>query len=815
MSKPNQDLLFTEALSQHIRGDLEAAVLAYKSILVNHKDHADTLHHLGIAHIQMGKVEEAIRWIERSLKSNGRQPNALVNLAYCLGLCGQNQKSVEICHKAIELDPRNHGAWTNLANAQRSLGKLLEAEFSYRRALDIQPQNTQYRYNLANVTFDLKEYEKAYTLFLKCLEIDPNIPEVHNNISACLLELDDLEGALKYVTRALELEPRLHTAWNNKGKILAALGKYSEAAASYQCAIELKPKVAEFWNNLGAALHEANQIEDAVSKFDNALTIRPDFPECWLNRGAALHDLKCRREALASYDRAISLKVNFAEAWANKANTLRELGLHELALQSYDRAIELEPDNPLFRLFYVTATLPIIPRTEKESRAAIETFKIRSSELRAWLSKSDRRRESFRQVIGQSQPFYLAYRPGNHLEALSRYGEMLCDSAGQVDNQNIISSAKSEKIHLLVVSAHIYRHSVWDILTKGIFQHLDRSKFKLSAFYLGNKVLDQETIWASEHADEWLDKNQIQRRNDWLFSVRKSAPDIIFYPEIGMDPDTLFLASHRLAPIQMASWGHPITTGLKTVDYFLSGKLIEGAHSANHYLENLVLLPGTGCCTEAIEIQSEYSLALERVLSDLPRPIFLICQNPCKIDPTDDSLFAEIALRVKECSFLFVEFDKNAALLETLIDRVGKSFRKLSLDPNKYLHRSAHLARPQFYALLDECDIYLDSPNFSGYTTAWQAVHRGLPIVTLEGEFMRQRLAAGLLRQIGHVDTIAKDRDEYVDIAAGLAIKSRDPQEYQSLRKTIRLHSRTADHRVEVVRALEKFMTEATNRYRS
>jgi hypothetical protein len=70
-------------------------------------------------------------------------------------------------------------------------------------------------------------------------------------------------------------------------------------------------------------------------------------------------------------------------------------------------------------------------------------------------------------------------------------------------------------------------------------------------------------------------------------------------------------------------------------------------------------------------------------------------------------------------------------------------------------------------------DVYLDCPSFSGYTTAWQAAHRGLPIVTLEGQFLRQRLAAGLLKQIGVTDGIATSADDYVAIAVRKATECR------------------------------------------
>ena len=70
---------------------------------------------------------------------------------------------------------------------------------------------------------------------------------------------------------------------------------------------------------------------------------------------------------------------------------------------------------------------------------------------------------------------------------------------------------------------------------------------------------------------------------------------------------------------------------------------------------------------------------------------------------------------------------------------------------------------------------------------------------------MRQRLAAGLLRQIEQTDTIATDRRSYVDIAVKLAREALgDPSRYAARRKLLELAAKNANDQVEVVRAFEK-----------
>ncbi len=50
--------------------------------------------------------------------------------------------------------------------------------------------------------------------------------------------------------------------------------------------------------------------------------------------------------------------------------------------------------------------------------------------------------------------------------------------------------------------------------------------------------------------------------------ISDDALDVLIYPEVGMEPLIEQLAAMRLAPLQCALWGHPVTTGLPTIDVF-------------------------------------------------------------------------------------------------------------------------------------------------------------------------------------------------------------------------------------------------------
>jgi hypothetical protein len=124
-----------------------------------------------------------------------------------------------------------------------------------------------------------------------------------------------------------------------------------------------------------------------------------------------------------------------------------------------------------------------------------------------------------------------------------------------------------------------------------------------------------------------------------------------------MDPATCALAALRLAPLQIAGWGHPVTTGLPTMDLFVSGELLEGQGAERHYREKLIRLPGTGVYTELAAIEP---LPWQGPESSPDVVRFTLCHQPIKFDPLDDVILTRIAKAVGRCEFWIASPDRLA-----------------------------------------------------------------------------------------------------------------------------------------------------------
>jgi predicted O-linked N-acetylglucosamine transferase (SPINDLY family) len=350
------------------------------------------------------------------------------------------------------------------------------------------------------------------------------------------------------------------------------------------------------------------------------------------------------------------------------------------------------------------------------------------------------------------------------------------------------------------VSQFFRDHSVWNALMKGWFQQLDGGRFALQAFCL-DPYQDAETRYARSRASRFEQGHAGLRQ--WAAAILEAQPDVLIYPEIGMDPRSVKLASMRLAPVQAASWGHPETTGLPTIDAYLSAAGLEPAAAQSHYTERLVALPNLGCCVQPGATDpvapDDAGLGLE------PGVPVLICPGtPFKYAPEQDGVLAEIAHRLGRCRLVFFEY-RTRALSAALRARLAAEFTRRGLDFGRSAVFLPWQSRAAFLGLLRRADVFLDTMGFSGFNTALQAVECGLPVVTREGRFLRGRLAGGILKRAGMADLVCADEAQYVALAVRLA---QDADYRSEIRKRMAAGQPALFGDLEPIRALEAFLAQ-------
>ncbi|MGA8005415.1 MAG: tetratricopeptide repeat protein, partial [Burkholderiales bacterium] len=548
------------------------------------------------------------------------------------------------------------------------------------------------------------------------------------------------------------------------GTAAAQRGQFDAAIAALRRAVELDPSLAAAHCNLGSVYKDKGALDSALMSYLRAAALDPRLMEAHYGLGQVLSDQRRWEEAAESFARAIALAPDSPDAHYEAGHAQLAVGNWRQALKHYRRAVALRPGFAKARWTLVMAQLAPVPDAETDPEERRRAFARELEAFARWVQRGQHP-EAWR-VVGVQMPFYLAYQEAPNRELLARYGA-LCTSlmASWQQAQGFAPRQRPERdrVRVGIVSAHFANHSVWTGIVRGWIEDLDRERIELELFHLGGQE-DAET-----HRAQTLAARFHAGAGDfahWARTIAERELDLLIYPEIGMDSTTTKLACLRLAPVQAASWGHPETTGLPTIDYFISAQDLEPPGAEEHYTETLVKLPGLGARYLAAPVRADPAAA-DGLTAGVKTPLFVCVGTPFKYAPGNDRLLVDIARRCGGTLMFFV--GKPAPLSDLLRERLRRAFAKGGVDFDGHARFVPWQSSAAFHGLLARADVCLDTIGFSGFNTAMQAALAGIPMVTREGRFMRGRLASAILRRLGAPELIAATDAEYVEIAVALA----------------------------------------------
>jgi predicted O-linked N-acetylglucosamine transferase (SPINDLY family) len=289
----------------------------------------------------------------------------------------------------------------------------------------------------------------------------------------------------------------------------------------------------------------------------------------------------------------------------------------------------------------------------------------------------------------------------------------------------------------------------------------------------------------------------------WLEEILGDQPHVLLYPEVGMVPTIQHLAALRLAPVQCVSLGHPVTTGLTTMDYFLSSDLMEPPDGDAHYTEKLVRLPNLSVYYEPTGI-APASISREEVGLRPDACVFWCGQSLFKYLPQHDEVFPRIAREVVGAQFVFI--DLSATQRAKFEGRLERAFAAHGLRFEDHCVILDRLLPDKFAAVLGLSDVFLNSISWSGFNTTMESLDYDLPIVTMATPFMRGRHTLAIARMSGLDEAIVSSLGEYIELAVHLG---NDPTARATARRRIAERKVRIYRDASAIRALEDFLEQA------
>ncbi len=714
---------------QGISEAIETALLHYRSgqfqeleavcrrILAQNPNHAESFHLLGVSAFQSGQLASAVEYLEKACGLEKNNANYWNNL----GVVYQEQRNYPqalICfEKASQADPHFTNAWHNWGMLFQRLGRLEEAIDVFQQAIASNPNEVVF-YNTMGVIYQLKgQPTESISWYQQAIQRNPNYAEAHSNLGFALQIVGRLDEAQVACQQALSLNPNSIEAHNNLGNIYKLKGMSEDACQSYEKALALNPNYAEAHNNLGSVFETLRNLEKAISHYHEALRLKPDFADAYQNLGGALLDS----------------------------------GESEAGLKAYEKAMAIQPSEGL--RFKIATALPRIYQSIEDLDAWRERF---IAGLRS-LQENPLHLVNPVTEIGTVN-FYLTYQGYPNKTLQQDVARLFMPPKRE---QTCPYPINTQKPKIGFVSRYFLKPHTLGKVFLGVLEHFSREQFDVVILTIDAQ---EPPPVGAPHTHINLPGLQLEKARQLIVDQQL---DILFYTDIGMEPLTYFLAQERLAHVQCVTWGHPDTTGIDTIDYYLSSKLFETENSQADYSEKLI-------CLETIPTYYSRPKLGEKIYTrqdfgfEEADHLYLCPQTFFKFHPAFDELLGGILQRDPKGKLVLANA-LHEAWNEKILHRFRSRFSPEVMAQIVILDRMEYNA---FLYLLTLGDVMLDTLHFGGGSTTYEALSLGTPVVTWPSELMRGRMAYGCYQKMNVLDCVASSAQEYIEISVKLGTDS-------------------------------------------
>jgi predicted O-linked N-acetylglucosamine transferase (SPINDLY family) len=594
------------------------------------------------------------------------------------------------------------------------------------------------------------DYQAARALFEQAIAAEPDRPAAYFNLAHVFLRLGDAANCERIARVAVCLSPEDADQHLVLAQALFAQRRGREALVSAGHAVRLAPQRPEPLRLVADLLLRMEQFAAAAEAFERYLAIVPRDGTALNELGNLYQRLGRAEDADQTYAKAIGVDPSNVAALANRARFQGDRGNVEAARELYAQANRGNTTPQM--LLAAATTLPVI----YDSLDHVQQERARLFDELVRLDRQGVRIDPTRFVLPNM--FYVAYQGENDRDLMSRFARLLLPPQQRAVQLPDPKPSGQKRLRLGVLSKYLCDHTIGH-LNLGLIERLPKDQFEIMLLRLGgpSDPIAQRYAAAAERVVPIAEDLATA-----LPAIAAARLDLLFFPDVGMDPFTFTLAASRLAPVQVTTWGHPDTTGLPTMDAFLS-VIHELPGADQHFSERLIRLPCLGVGLE----RPVTPPPAQRELFGLPEGATLYgCpQSLFKFHPAFDAILAGILHRDPAGRIVLIE-GNHATWTERLRRRFAAT---LGGHDNRVLWLK-RVPREPFRQLVTLCDVMLDPTQFGGGHTSYEAFAYGVPVVTWPSPYLRGRLTLSQLRQMGLESELAVDSVRtYVDRAVELA----------------------------------------------
>ncbi len=788
--------LLQKAVNDHQSGALDEAESAYRMVLRAHPDEPNALHLLGVLCHQKGRHDEAIRLIERAIAVDSSALQFHLNLGRILQAIGRLEDAEACLRRAVELNPKNPAVREHLGVLLQRMGRHEDAIFNLQAVLHLAPDAAPVHKRLANIYIEDDCYEEAMVHYEKYLAAEPDDAEANSNLGLCYEKQERLEEAARHYRKAAKLMPDHPQILSNLGKCLNQLGFAAEAERTLRRALELEPDNWQIRANLGVALQINGKFEDSVALLREVLAEQPKNVDVMREIAMSLYrggDVVAANQMIAD---ALALEPENTDVLNVLAGTHMANNSYEDAAAIYHRILDIDATNVHAALnlamaykymrrmdeanLYAHMALAMADYGNDKFSSPLIVFRAtcdfegieQLGDLWKILETVDASilSASFLDMIVHADT------PEKHRRLFAlhrRWGRVMEERAADRPLPEWPGPRKDGKVRLAFLSSDLRTHSVAKFVMP-LLESYDRDRFEIYCYAPREAHDDKVQQKIKSLVDRFRTFRTLDPR-DFAEVIRGDAVDILLELNGHTKDSMLHTLAFRPAPVQIEWLGYPFTTGLEDTDYFLVDRFIR-PEDPDLLTEEPLEMPESWICFGEME---------DEPIEEAPARrngfvTFGSLNNPYKYTPEMIALWSRVLKEVPDSRFMIVRPEGRSMML---YNNLAKAFAANGIDTDRLYfvdNRGQDFSHLAYY---NEIDISLDTFPVTGGTTTCESLWMGVPVISLYGESMHERLSYGVIRHAGYEEFCTDDPDAYVAKAAALA---GDPDRLERLRAELR-----------------------------
>ncbi len=334
------------------------------------------------------------------------------------------------------------------------------------------------------------------------------------------------------------------------------------------------------------------------------------------------------------------------------------------------------------------------------------------------------------------------------------YGEQF-SSIEPYDYEADRKDQNKRKIRIGYISPYFCRNEFAGAYYGLLFAY-DREKFEVYCYHTGN-TQDDYTRAIKATVDKFIDMGHLNHK-EMAETIHADEVDVLIDLMGHLPGNALSVLAYRPAPLQISGVGYPSTTGLGTVDYYLTDETIDPPEENDEFFtEKLLYLP----CRFSFGRFDEIPLPPELPCLRHGYVTFGIFAPYYQLGEVMLSLWQKIMADLPG-SQLLVRSDDFAC--EAMIAEATDRFADYGFDIKR-----VHFEAGTPWEGYRRVDIMLDTYPCPAGMKILEAIYMGVPVVALYGERRDTRLGLSILRSLGLEELAADNRAEYMQKLLALA----------------------------------------------